>query len=86
MGHLAKLDPLEVLCDLAALAGDKVPALLCFERPGSQWCHRGLVSAWFGDTLGIRVFEYGHENAGWGWAHPMLPTPPAPASAFDGNL
>jgi hypothetical protein len=73
MSQLAKLDPREVLRELAALAGDDIPVLLCFETPGSGNCHRGWVSAWFADGLGIKVFEYGQEGAGWGWTHPMLP-------------
>jgi len=73
MEQLAKLDPREVLRELAAIAGTDVPALLCFEAPGRGSCHRGLLSVWFADTLGIRVFEYGYEDAGWGRAHPMLP-------------
>jgi hypothetical protein len=74
MAQLAQLDARQVLRDLARLAGGKVPALLCFERPGRGWCHRGLVAAWLGDALGLRVCEYGHEADGWGWQHPMLPT------------
>ena len=75
IARLAKLDPRQVLQELAALAGGQVPTLMCFERPapGDAWCHRGLVSAWLHDTIGLKVVEYGHEDAGWGWAHPMLP-------------
>jgi len=75
MAQLAALDPRQVLEELAGLAGGQVPVLLCFERPppNGAWCHRGLVSAWFADALGLRVVEYGHANAGWGWAHPKLP-------------
>ena len=75
MAQLATLEPRQMLQELAALAGDRVPALLCFEKPppNDAWCHRGLVSAWFADTLKLSVFEYGHEEQGCGWAHPMLP-------------
>jgi len=49
---LDALDPRKVLAILAELAGPRIPALLCFERPppDPSWCHRGLVSAWFADT------------------------------------
>src|SRR5258706_10448542 len=75
MAQLARLDPQAVLQDLAALAGDRVPALLCFEKapPDPAWCHRGFVSAWFHDTLGLEVVEFGHADSGTGWSHPKLP-------------
>jgi len=75
MAQLAELDPVIVLSELAALAEGKVPALLCFERPPPDptWCHRGLVSAWFFDTLQVEVFEFGHDTSGFGWRHPKLP-------------
>jgi hypothetical protein len=75
LAQLSALDPQDMLRDLAALAGGRTPALLCFERPppNEAWCHRGLVSAWLDETLGLRVVEYGHEQAGWGWTHPKLP-------------
>jgi hypothetical protein len=75
MAQLDKLDPQQVLRDLAALAEGAIPALLCFEQPppDAAWCHRGLVSAWFADSLGLRVCEFGHEDGGSGWSHPKLP-------------
>ena len=75
LDQLRSLDPEQVLSDLQALAQGLTPALLCHERPppDDRWCHRGLVSAWFKDTLGIAVAEYGHEAAGVGWMHPKLP-------------
>lgn len=73
--QLERLDPQAVLRDLAVLAGGRIPALLCFEKPppNEAWCHRGLVSAWFWDRLRVRITEYRHEESGWGWAHPKLP-------------
>jgi len=73
---LEKLDPAATLAELCALGDGQIPALLCFERPPPDpaWCHRGLVSAWFHDTLGISVFEYGHQADGAGWLHPKLPS------------
>lgn len=75
MAQLSGLDPEKVLLDLGALAGGLTPVLACFERPPPDpaWCHRGLVSAWLFDTLGIAVVEFGHENEGYGWRHPKLP-------------
>lgn len=75
MAMLRALDPRTVLADLKKLSGELVPALLCFEPPppNPDWCHRGLVSAWFGDTIGLVVNELGHEMAGAGWTHPKLP-------------
>jgi hypothetical protein len=75
MAGLAKLDPAAVLEELGALAGGRTPALLCFEPsgPDTHWCHRGYVSAWLGDTLGLEVLEFGEEGQGCGWAHPKLP-------------
>jgi hypothetical protein len=75
MADLAKLDPARVLAELDALADGRKPALLCFEPPDpdSHWCHRGYVSAWLADTLGLEVFEVGQEAHGCGWAHPKLP-------------
>ena len=75
MAQLAILDPAAVLGELTDLAAGQLPALLCFEKPppDAAWCHRGLVSAWFADALGRAVVEFGHEDAGSGWAHPKLP-------------
>ena len=74
--QLEQLDPTATLKELSALASGLKPALLCFERgpPDLSWCHRALVSAWFYDTIGISVFEFGHESDGAGWTHPKLPT------------
>ena len=72
---LEQLDPATTLAELSALADGGIPALLCFERPplDPSWCHRALVSAWLYDTVGISIFEFGHELAGAGWLHPKLP-------------
>src|SRR6185295_2627300 len=60
---LAALDPHKVLAELVDVAAGRIAALLCFERPppNPDWCHRGLVSAWLADTLGLDVPEFGHE-------------------------
>jgi hypothetical protein len=73
---LNPLDPQTVVNELVALADGKIPALLCWEKSntGKDWCHRGFVSAWLKDTLGIDVFEVGLEHEGCGHAHPKLPS------------
>lgn len=75
LAQLETIDARQVLAELAGLANGRVPVLCCFEKAPADraWCHRALISAWLGDALGARVVEYGHEKAGWGWAHPMLP-------------
>jgi hypothetical protein len=78
MAQLAKLDPFQVVSDLQALAGERIPALLCFEKSTDEvaWCHRGFVSAWLKNTLGLDVFEFGLEGRGSGCRHPKLPPSP----------
>jgi hypothetical protein len=75
LAQLERLDPHQVLSELAELADDKIPALLCFERPPPDpaWCHRGLVASWLFDKVGLEVREIGHEHRGGGWSHPKLP-------------
>jgi hypothetical protein len=71
---LAPLDANKVLDDLLQLANGTVPVLCCWEHPPPDpaWCHRGLVSAWFKDQIGLDVPELGHEHKGCGWSHPKL--------------
>lgn len=61
MEVLGALDPRIVLSEIQDLAGGGVPALLCFEKPppDPRWCHRGIVSAWFEHTIGLKVPEFG---------------------------
>lgn len=75
MEILGNLNPQKVVDDIITLAGEKTPVLLCFESPAhsGKWCHRGLTAAWLQQTLGLCVFEYGHEAEGCGWRHPKLP-------------
>ena len=72
---LSRLDPQGVLDDLTTLSAGRIPTLLCFEKPvpGPDWCHRGLVSLWFHQTLGLDVFEFGQERHGFGISHPKMP-------------
>jgi hypothetical protein len=71
---LSKLDASRVVSDLAMMADGGIPTLLCWEAPppNEAWCHRGLVSAWLHDELGLEVPELGHEQLGFGWQHPKL--------------
>lgn len=64
---LGPLDPAAVAAKLAALSGDKVPVMVCYERAdkieaGEQWCHRHLVAQWLEDRLGVTVPEVGFEG------------------------
>ncbi|OAN49406.1 hypothetical protein A6A04_19460 [Paramagnetospirillum marisnigri] len=69
---LGRLDPVKVEADLMTMAGGKTPTLVCYEKPGgADWCHRGMVSLWLHQHLGIEVTEYGHP--GFGEQHVMLP-------------
>ena len=75
MEQLGALTAQQVGDEIAVLAGDKTPALLCFEppAPGPKWCHRAYVSVWLETELGFKLLEYGQEKEGHGWAHPKLP-------------
>jgi hypothetical protein len=74
MAQLAALDAKTIVSKIEALGGGKDVALLCYEAPSraADWCHRGQVSGWLKDQLGIEVFEFGLEAAGCGWRHPKL--------------
>jgi hypothetical protein len=63
----------DVVRQLLEIAGERTPALLCWERPepGPQWCHRALVSIWLYQNLGLQEPELGSD--GWGGTHPKLP-------------
>lgn len=70
---LDKLDPERVVRELLGLAGEKVPVLVCYEAPHKpDWCHRGLVSLWFKQTIDLHVHEFGLEHCGCGTRHPKL--------------
>ena len=72
---LGQLDPNQVMTEVLKLGAGKTPILCCYESPRrpDQWCHRAFVSAWLADTLGLAVPEYGFEQQGTGWQHPLLP-------------
>ena len=72
---LGRLDVGRVRDDIAGMADTRTAVLVCYEDPKKfgDWCHRGYVSAWLHDKLGLEVPELGHEAKGFGWHHPMLP-------------
>ena len=45
------------LLDLQKLAGDKIPCLICYEKPG-DFCHRHIVAEWIKNNSNIKVEEY----------------------------
>lgn len=72
---LAKLNPRQTVAKMEDLSAGRDCALLCYEAPtkDADWCHRGYISAWLKDTLGLDVFEYGLQDRGSGWRHPKIP-------------
>lgn len=75
LAQLAALDPRAIVRKIEDLASGLPAALLCWERPrDGQFCHRGFVSAWLHDEIGMSVPEFGLENEGSGHSHPKLPT------------
>jgi hypothetical protein len=72
---LDELDPARVVRDLEDIADGKTAVLCCFEPPetGPRWCHRGFVSEWLFNCLGVEVYEIGMESFGSGCQHPKLP-------------
>jgi hypothetical protein len=90
LAQLNELDAGKVVEEIMALAGDRVPVLVCYESPvkPGDFCHRGFVSAWLEEQLGLAVPELGFEKEGHGWAHPKLPRvfrrlPPPPLEPLD---
>ena len=51
----------EVLNKLKELAGNKLPCLICYEKPG-DFCHRHLVAEWLQNNCNIKVEEYTEFN------------------------
>lgn len=73
---LAKLDPKAVAEQLAQMAGNRVPVMVCYERPddGTAWCHRAMAAEWFAEALGRVVPEFGFETLPQHY-HPLMPAP-----------
>ena len=58
--RLECLDSMEVYELLKSISKEKVPVLLCYEKPG-EFCHRHIIAEWF-EKAGIRVKELGYED------------------------
>ena len=71
---LGKLDLRQVVDELHAIAGGKVPVLCCFEQPNRPptWCHRSLTASWLAQSLGIVVPELGFQGLPQA-LHPLRP-------------
>lgn len=70
--QLALLDPQLLVRRIEDMSAGGPAALLCWERPrDGHFCHRGYVSAWLFDQVGLQVPELGLD--GCGHQHPKLP-------------
>ena len=58
---LDKLRPKDVVATLCSLAGDKIPCMMCFEKPG-DFCHRHLVANWLNNSGLASVSEFQSDN------------------------
>jgi hypothetical protein len=70
---LGRLNPEALVKKIETLAAGQTPVLVCYEAPADDkaWCHRGYVSAWLQERLGLSIPEFGME--GVGWQHPKIP-------------
>ena len=72
--QLAALDPCDIIRKIECLGAGRTVALLCWERPNDEnFCHRGFVSWWLKEEMGLNIYEFGRENDGPGPFHPKLP-------------
>jgi hypothetical protein len=70
---LSRLDPVAVAAELGKMAGERIPVLVCFEKPGrGDWCHRAMAAQWLADGIGEPVPELGFEHLPLD-QHPLLP-------------
>ena len=70
---LNRLDPEAVAAELRAMAGERTPVLVCFEKPGrGEWCHRSMAAQWLADGIGEPVPEIGYEHLPQ-HLHPLTP-------------
>jgi hypothetical protein len=78
---LSQLDPRVIAADLLAMAGGRIPVLLCYERPnGKDWCHRAMAAQWLAEATGSPVPELGFENLAQ-HMHPLWPEEMRPAAS-----
>lgn len=68
---LAHLEPNEVAELIHLLAGDRIPVLMCYERP-SAFCHRHLVADWLNyhniecrELYGVPAYDYAQRGYVW---------------------
>ena len=54
---LYKLDPIEVIKNIAELTDNKDCALLCYEPNDGSFCHRHIVRDWLSHSLNINNIE-----------------------------
>ncbi len=70
---LSALDPRVVAEELTAMAGGRVPVMLCYEKPdGHQWCHRALAARWLCEARNVSLPEFGFEHLPQD-QHPLMP-------------
>ena len=70
---LSRLDPEAVAAELRKLAWERIPVLVCFEKPGrGAWCHRAMAAQWLANGIGEPVPELGFEHLPQD-QHPLLP-------------
>ena len=53
-----ELSAKRVCIEIAQLCGDKIPVLLCYERP-HEFCHRHILREWLTETHGVNITELG---------------------------
>ena len=76
MKQLLKLDPCRILYRIDRAVGEgSVAVLCCYESPekDTDWCHRGYISQWLADQLGVVVPELGLDPELFGDRHPKIP-------------
>ncbi len=55
--QLEEIGAAAILSDLEHIAGDRSAVLLCWERPGDEFCHRWLLARYIEQEAGIVVPE-----------------------------
>jgi uncharacterized protein (DUF488 family) len=52
---LSTLNAYTVVDELLAIAGNKIPVLVCYESP-DKFCHRHLLNEWFNEIVDVEEF------------------------------
>jgi hypothetical protein len=55
--QLEEIGAAAVLSALERITGDRAAVLLCWERPGAEFCHRWQLADWLHEQTGITVLE-----------------------------